>query len=56
VYKAYIAANSHTPAFDYAYGKTPASAVAAVKRRNSPDWRDCIIWVYDEDGFRVPDY
>lgn len=56
MYKALIASNCHTLAFDFAYGKTPASAAAAVKRRNSPDWRDCIIWVLDADGRRVSDY
>ena len=53
-YKAYIAANPYTKAFDFAYGKTAKSAAAAVKRKNSPDWKDCIVWVayihIDPDG------
>lgn len=44
-YKAYIAANEHTQAFDFAYGETAKSASSAVKRKNSPDWKDCIVWV-----------
>lgn len=43
-YIAYIAGNRYTKAFDTATGKTAASAIAAVKRKNSPDWRDCCIW------------
>ena len=51
-YKAYIAANPYTPAFDSARGKTPASAQAAVRRKNSPDWHDLFTWVVyiHEDG------
>jgi len=51
-YKAYIAGNKYTPAFDHAYGKTTESAIAAVKRKNSPDWKDCTVWVVrvHEDG------
>jgi len=51
-YKAYIAANKETKAFDSAYGETPQKAIAAVKRKNSTDWKDCHVWsvfVY-EDG------
>ena len=44
MYKAYIAGNRYSPAFDHAWGQTPESAIAAVKRRNSPDWRDCHVW------------
>ena len=44
-YKAYIAANMETKSFDFAYGKTASSAIAAVKRNNSPDWKDCYVWV-----------
>ena len=43
-YKAFIAGNKYTPAFDSAYGKTEQSAIAAVKRKNSPDWKDCCVW------------
>lgn len=43
-YKAYIAANAHSEAFDSARGATPESAIASVKRANSPDWRDCEVW------------
>lgn len=44
-YKAYIASNGHSQAFDNAAGKTAKSALAAIKRKNSPDWRDCCTWV-----------
>lgn len=44
-FKAYIAANKWTPAFDSAMGKTPDSARAAIKRKNSPDWKDLYIYV-----------
>ena len=40
-YKAYIAANKDTKAFDFALGTTKKSAIARVKRQNSPDWKDC---------------
>jgi hypothetical protein len=43
-YKAYIAANRYTKAFDTAYGATSSSAKGAVKRKNSPDWKDCYVW------------
>jgi hypothetical protein len=43
-YKAYIAGTPESNAFDYAYGKSKESAIAAVKRQNSPDWKDCIVW------------
>lgn len=43
-YKAYIAANECTQAFDFAFGKTKESAIAAVKRKNSRCWEDCIVW------------
>ena len=44
IYKAYIAGNVHTKAFDSCMGKTPESAIAAVRRKNSPDWKDCVVW------------
>lgn len=44
-YKAYIAGSNYSKAFDSDYGKTPQSAIAAIKRRNSPDWQDCAVWV-----------
>ena len=44
-YTAYIAANAYTKAFDSANGKTAKAAIAAVKRKNSPSWRDCLVWV-----------
>ena len=50
MYTAYIAGNKHSVAFDEAKGQTETSAVAAVKRKNSPDWQDCCVWVVDEDG------
>ena len=43
-YKAYIAGSKESRAFDSAMGKTASSAIAAVKRRNSPSWPDCYIW------------
>jgi len=43
-FKAYIASNFYTPAFDSAYGASEQSAIATVKRRNSPDWKDCHVW------------
>lgn len=46
-YRALIATNGHTKFFDLAYGKTPQSAIAAIKRKNSPDWQDCKIWVQE---------
>ena len=44
LYIAYIAGNRYTKAFDTAKGKTEESARAAVKRKNSPDWKDCFVW------------
>jgi hypothetical protein len=44
IWKAYIAGNQYTEAFDSCYGKTQKSAEAAIKRRNSPDWQDCCVW------------
>jgi hypothetical protein len=46
-FRAYIAANQYTRYFDMADGKTEKSAIAAVKRRNSPDWKDCHIWAVE---------
>jgi hypothetical protein len=44
-YKAYIAANVYTKAFDFCTSnKSSEAAIAAVKRKNSPDWKDCIVW------------
>jgi hypothetical protein len=43
-YKAYIASTNESKAFDSALGKTKESAIAAVKRANSPDWKDCCVW------------
>ena len=43
-YKAYIAGTRESKAFDYAYGITKGSAITAVKRKNSPDWKDCYVW------------
>ena len=44
-YRAYIAGTKESKPFDSADGTTPNSAKAAVKRKNSPDWQDCVIWV-----------
>ena len=51
-YKAYISGTRESKAFDYSYGVTRETAIAAVKRKNSPDWQDCYIWVVykHEDG------
>jgi hypothetical protein len=58
-YTAHIAGNKHTWEFDTAKGETLETAVAALKRKNSPDWKDCCIWVTtdeygvtDECGYR----
>lgn len=49
-YKAYIASTKESKAFDSATGKTKESAIAAVKKRNSPSWEDCCVWcVYVHD-------
>ena len=48
-YIAYIAGNRYTKAFDTAYGKTAESAMAAIKRKNSPDWKDCVVWAERSD-------
>lgn len=42
-YKAYIADNKHSVAFDFKLGSTEKSAIAAVKRANK-GWRDCCVW------------
>lgn len=55
-YTAHIAGNRHSQAFDSAKGKTPESAVAAIKRKNAPDWKDCCIWVTSDDGLRQTIY
>lgn len=44
-YRALISGSNETKFFDFAHGKTPQSAIAAIKRKNSPDWQDCTIWV-----------
>ena len=43
-YKAFIAGTKESKAFDSAYGETKKAAIASVKRKNSPDWKDCCIW------------
>lgn len=43
-YKAYIASPDESKVFDYAFGKSKKNAIAAVKRLNSPSWKDCVIW------------
>jgi hypothetical protein len=55
-YTAHIAANKHTNAFDTATGQTPESATAALKRKNSHDWKDCCIWVTDDNGYHQTMY
>lgn len=44
-YKAYIAANPYSVAFDSAYGTTTGRAIGALKRKTGRDWVDCYIWV-----------
>ena len=44
-YKAYIAANRDSEAFDSCMGVTPESATRSIKRKNSPGFKDCFIWV-----------
>ncbi len=44
-YKAYIAANIYTPAFDSEIQKSKSQATRVLKQRNSPDWKDCVVWV-----------
>jgi hypothetical protein len=49
---AFIAANNYTPAFDSTRGKTEITAIAAIKRKNSPDWKDCTIFTkYDSEKY-----
>ncbi len=43
-YKAFVAGNKETPAFDYGYGKTEKSAIAALKRKYSKDKEDLFFW------------
>lgn len=43
-WKAYIASEGQEVAFASGYGKTATSAVAALKRRYSPYWREMLIW------------
>ena len=53
MWTAYIASNQHSKAFDSANGKTAQSAIAAIKRKNTKDWRDCSVWVIDGSGNRI---
>jgi len=49
-YLAFIAGTKESKAFNRAWGKTKETAIAAVKRQNSPAWEDCIVWcVYVHD-------
>jgi hypothetical protein len=43
-YKAYIAGNVYSEAFDHAYGKSRRGAIAQVKRQNTGSWQDCFVW------------
>jgi len=49
LYISYIAGNRYTKAFDQGYGKTAKSAISGLKRRNSPDWKDCVVWAERSD-------
>lgn len=44
-YKAYVAANKETTAFDSIMGKTAKSAMTAAKRKYSKDAKDLCFWV-----------
>ena len=44
-YKAYIAGNRYSEAFDSCMGITPEDATRAIKRKTRPDYKDCYIWV-----------
>lgn len=44
-YKAYIAANKQTPAFDNIISNTSKSAMAAAKRKYSKNAKDLCFWV-----------
>ena len=45
IYKAYIASNVYSHAFDSCIStKSPNAAIAAVRRKNSPGWHDCVVW------------
>lgn len=55
-YTTHIAGNKHSQAFDHAKGKTPESAATALKRRNSPDWKDYCVWVTGPDGYHKTMY
>ena len=50
-FKAYIAINRYSKAFDFGYGKTPKSAISGLKRRVE-DWPDCHVWavLIHDDG------
>lgn len=52
-YIALIAGNRYSTAFDRAHGMTAASAIAAVKRRNSPDWKDCFVWAISNANYTI---
>ena len=45
-YKAYIASTNESKAFDSATGKTKESAIAAIKRRNSPSGKIAAYGVF----------
>lgn len=55
-YTAYIAGTRYSVAFDEAKGITAESAVAAIKRKNSPYWHDCVIWWTDGYGDKTTVY
>ena len=46
MFKAYIATNQYTKAFDQSrLFKKPESAMRSIKARNPRGWRDCCVWV-----------
>lgn len=55
-YTAHISHNRHSFSFDGTTGRTPESAARALKRKNSPDWRDCCIWVTGPYGYKKTMY
>lgn len=54
----YIAANKFSPAFDSVSCSLfdVKKAITKLKRRNSPDWKDCVIWYVTDFGERITVY
>jgi hypothetical protein len=43
-YRALIASNKYSQAFDVVYSSTPGNAIGSLKRKYR-DWTDCCIWI-----------